>query len=171
MNKPIHYLLVGFPFAGKTTLSKQLEKQLGFARVNIDEVKEEFGFGGESDDDIPDEGWKKIFQETDRRLVLFLGEGKSVLNENEWVTKESRNRLSTVAAKAGFQTRVIYIKASKQIVRERLMKNRMHTERFDVPDSIFDWALHHFEEPTEDEDIIIYDTTVPLEDWITTYFH
>lgn len=42
--KPKQYLLVGFPYSGKTTLAKELEKSLGFAHINIDQLKFDEGY-------------------------------------------------------------------------------------------------------------------------------
>lgn len=170
MNKPLQYLLVGYPFAGKTMLSKELAKRLGFARVNIDEVKFAFGFEGVSDDDVPDEVWQKIFDETDRQLLMHLKEGKNVLNENAWVKKQWRDRLRNLAAKEGFTTKVIYVKTTEEVVRKRWEENKEKNERFDVPENIFEWAINDFEEPTEDEDVIIFDNSEVIEIWISKYF-
>lgn len=50
--KQVQYLMVGYPFAGKTTLAKALEKRFGFVRLNIDEVKIAMEYEGVSDDDV-----------------------------------------------------------------------------------------------------------------------
>lgn len=68
MNKPIQYLLVGFPFSGKTTLSKLLKQKIKYKRVNIDEIKEEFGIGNVNDDRITDETWKKSLKKYIEKL-------------------------------------------------------------------------------------------------------
>lgn len=57
---PKLFILCGLPFAGKTTLAKELEKQFGWVRLSIDEVKFEFGYEDVSDDDVPDTAWEEI---------------------------------------------------------------------------------------------------------------
>lgn len=56
--KPKQYLLVGFPYSGKTTLAEELEKRLGYAHINIDQLKFDEGYT-EVGDDVPDEATRK----------------------------------------------------------------------------------------------------------------
>ena len=78
MAKQLQYILVGLPFSGKTTLSKAISEKLDIPRVNLDEVKFEMGFEGVSDNDMTHEQWKEIFDETDKRVVEYLKQGKSL---------------------------------------------------------------------------------------------
>jgi len=106
MNKPIQYLLVGFPYSGKTTLAKELEKKLGFARINIDELKFAKGYTNVGDDEVPDQVWDEIFKEADQLIIKYLSEEKSLANEYAWVTREWRDRARKVAKDAGFDTKL-----------------------------------------------------------------
>lgn len=169
--KPIHYLLVGYPFAGKTTVAKELEKQLGFKRLSIDEVKFELGFEGVSDDDVPDEAWDKIFTELDKRIVENLKAGKTIVNEYAWLTKEWRNRARKLATELGIETKLLFVNTPEQIARERWQQNRKNNSRFDVPDSVFEEAIKLFEKPTKDENIIVYDQSMNLDAWIEKNFY
>jgi adenylate kinase family enzyme len=84
MEEQTQYIFVGLPFSGKTTLSKAISERLGIPRVNLDEVKFELGFEGVSDNNLSSEDWKRIFDETDRRVVEYLKQGKSILHETSW---------------------------------------------------------------------------------------
>jgi adenylate kinase family enzyme len=37
------YILCGLPFAGKTTLAKELVKRFGFVHIGIDQINTNFG--------------------------------------------------------------------------------------------------------------------------------
>ena len=170
-DKPVQYLFVGYPFSGKTTLSKKLERKLDFARVSIDEVKFDLGYRSVSDDDVPDEAWVKIFYELDKKIVDLLQSGKTILNEYAWLTKKWRDRARNLAQDLGIHTIVIFVDTPQEVVRQRLEENRLTQERFDVPDNIFEEALNEFEKPLDDEDVIIYRQSDSVDDWIKQYMH
>lgn len=170
MEKPTQYLPVGLPFSGKTTLSKELEKRLGFARVNLDEVKFKFGHEGKSDDDVTQEEWTEIFNETDKLVVEHLKAGRNVINETSWTKRWKRDRARKLATDLGLETKVIFVNVPVDVIRDRFLKNRLENDRFDIPDEILESAIQEFEIPTENENILIYDQKVPLEEWIKENF-
>ncbi len=170
MQKPIQYLLVGFPYSGKTTMAKKLESRLGFARINIDNLKFSKGYTNVGDDDVPDEIWDEIFTEADQLIVKYLSEGKNLANEYAWITRDWRDRARTVAQNAGFQTKVIYIKLPQETIKRRWLKNSKTKERFHWPKEEFKRYLKEFEVPTKDEDIIFYDQSFDLDKWIKNNF-
>lgn len=166
MSKPVQYLLVGFPYSGKTTLAKELQKRLGFAHINIDQLKFDRGYTDIGDDDVPDLVWNEIFTEADKLIVKHLSEGKSVANEYAWITRSWRDRARKVAKDAGFETKVIYIKLPKKVIWERWIENDKTKARFHWPKGEFERSFRDFEEPTPDENIIIYDQKILIVDWI-----
>ncbi len=165
--KPIQYLLVGFPYSGKTTLAKELEKRLGFAHINIDQLKFDKGYTEVGDDDVPDSAWDEIFNDADHLIVKYLSEGKSVANEYAWITREWRDRARKIAKDAGFETKIIYIKLPKEVVWKRWMENSKTKTRFQWPKEEFERNFKDFEEPTEDENIIVYDQNSSIENLIS----
>lgn len=170
MNKPTQYILVGLPFSGKTTLSKAISEKLGIPRVNLDEVKSEMGFKGVSDNDITHEDWKKIFDETDKRVVKHLKDSKGVLHETSWTKKWKRDRARKLATDLGIDSVVIYLKVPEEVARERWLKNREEQHRFDLSEEVFEEAAKEFEIPTEDENLLVYDQTIPVDEWIKQNF-
>jgi predicted kinase len=86
MFEAINYHLVGFAYAGKSTLAKELEAKHGFARISIDDIKWRLGFRDVGDDDVSDEVWRRVFQEADELLSQHLRAGRPVANEYAWVT-------------------------------------------------------------------------------------
>lgn len=166
MTKPMQYLLVGFPYSGKTTLAKELERRLGFARINIDELKFAKGYNDVGDDDVPDEVWDEIFNEADDLIGKYLSEGKNLTNEYAWITKEWRNRARKVAKEHSSGTKVILIDIPFEEIKRRWLENKQTKERFHWPEKEFEQYLKDFERPTEDENVIIYDQSQPIEELI-----
>lgn len=166
MEKPTQYLLVGFPYSGKSTLAKELQKRLGFAHINIDQLKFDRGYASAGDDDVPDNVWDEIFSEADKLIVQYLQEGKNVANEYAWITRAWRDRARNVAQDAGFMTKVIYLKLPREMVIQRWLQNSKTQTRFQWPEKEFEKYLSEFEEPQSDENIIIYDQTTTLDDWL-----
>lgn len=137
MNKPKQYLLVRFPYSGKSTLARELVKKFGFVHINIDQLKWDMGYTNVGDDDVPDESWNKIFKKADRLLLNCLREGKNVANEYAWITKEWRNRARKIATDGGFETTLIYLKLSKEEIIKRWKKNEESRKRFHWPKEEF----------------------------------
>lgn len=167
MNKPIQYLLVGLPYSGKTTLAKELKNNYGFAHINLDEIKFSKGYRG-GDNDVPDSVWDEIFVDADDLIVKYLKEGKNIANEYAWVTKAWRDRAVNVAKRAGFVTQIIYIKLPLDTIRKRWEENMRLKQRFHWPENEFNNYIKDFEEPTSDENVVIYDQSSPVGEWIKT---
>ena len=120
----------------------------------------------ELDDDVPDEAWEKIFNKADNLIVSILSEGKNLANEYAWITREWRDRARKVAHDAGFETRVIYIKVEPEEIKRRWLENSKTKARFHWPEEEFKSYLRDFEEPTEDESIIVYNQSMPVDEMI-----
>ena len=166
MSKPIQYLLVGFPYSGKSTLARKLKKRFGFTHINLDQLKWDLGYSEVGDDDVPDEAWRKIFASADALLVKYLREGKNVANEYAWITREWRDKARNVAGENGFATKVIYIKLSAEVIRKRWLENSQSRGRFHWPKEELERMFIEFEEPSTDENIIYYDSSLPIEKWV-----
>ena len=166
MLKAVQYILVGLPYSGKTTLARELVSICGFAHINIDELKFKRGYKDVGDDDVPDKVWEEIFEEADELIIKYLKAGRSIANEYAWVTRKWRERARKIASSGGFETKVVYIKLPVSTIKARWEENMKSKKRFHWPESELDNYIKDFEEPTEDENVIIYDQTISLEDWI-----
>jgi len=166
MTKPINYLLVGLPYSGKSTLAIELKNRYDFAQINIDELKFKKGYKDKGDDEVPDKVWDEIFIEADELIIKYLKEGKNIANEYAWVTRAWRDRARKVAKDAGFDTKVIYIKIPLSVIKERWLKNNQSKSRFQWPEHEFENYINDFEVPTTYENVIVYDQSIPANDWI-----
>ena len=67
--------------------------------------------------------------------------------------------------------KVIFVDVPESVARERWLKNRRTGNRFDVRDDDFAQVVDNFQSPTDEEDVIRYDQTLPLSEWVDQVFH
>ena len=162
------YVMCGLPFAGKSTLVKELIKRFDFSLVASDEINSERGIGlhGEA---IPMQEWDKTYDVVYKRLMQLLSQGKTVIYDDCNFTKKQRDIAKDIAQTQQAQTRVIYVNTSKEEVTKRWQQNRITSHRFDIRDEDFAQVVDNFQAPTQDEGVIIYNCSFPLEKWAELY--
>jgi predicted kinase len=166
---PTLYILCGLPFAGKTTLATQLLAQRDMAYVNIDHVKADEGYFV-SDDQVPDADWPGIYDVVHASLLLPLRLGRDVLYDASNLTRKERDEFRDLVTKRGFAAKVIHVAVPAAKVRERWQANKTSNERFDLPAPVLEEALEAFEEPSKEEDVIVYAPTQNVSRWIKANF-
>lgn len=164
MNKVKLVIMCGIPFAGKTVLAKKLEKDLGFVRVDLDEVTFELMGSEVKDGDIDQAGWDKIYQEMYRRIEELLKEGKGVVHDTGNFTVYERGLISDIAKKVGAGLVTVFLDVPVEVARERMQKNRETGERSDVTDKAFDEAVAEMEKPLEQENPLVYNNENKYQD-------
>lgn len=166
MRKTILLIFCGLPFAGKTTLANELVKRFGFVRIDLDEINGERGLGGLSNDEISNEDWQETYQISYERTEHLLREGKTVINDTANFTREQRDKLRAIARKVGVDSIVIYVNVPESVARQRWQNNRLTKLRYDLRDEDFAEVADNFQHPTEDENILQYDQTTSVNEWI-----
>ena len=169
MNEPRLYILCGLPYAGKTTLAKELVKRFGFVYIDIDQINTNFDVGLVGAPISP-EAWKRTYTEAYKQLKDALGAGQSVLFEGASYTKELRDQLRTIAFEREGVSQVIYVDISESEARQRLHSNRITQHRHDVHDDNFAIVANHFEPPAQEEQVLYFLQSEPLEEWILQNF-
>ncbi|MDP9371911.1 MAG: ATP-binding protein [Chloroflexota bacterium] len=165
MARPRLLILCGLPFAGKTTLARELEQRRGFARVEIDAINAERGVWDDRHGMSPEE-WDETYRESYRRLEAPLRKGRSVIYDATNFTREQRDRPRAIAARHGVPATVIYLDVPEAEARRRWQRNREAGLRADVRDEDFALVVGAFEPPAGDEAAVRYDPSVPLDEWI-----
>jgi len=165
MEKPWLYILCGLPFAGKTTLAKEMVKCLGMKRVSIDEINGERGVWNDDTGMSPEE-WTKTYEEAYQRIATFLRQGESVVDESANFTIEQRNHLRAIAENYNAQAYVIFVDVSLAEARRRWRENRQTAARNDVRDDDFAHIVEYFEPPVENENVLRYDGSLSPREWI-----
>ena len=163
------YILCGLPFAGKTTLAKELVKRFGFMHIDIDQINTNFGVGLSGAAISPEE-WERTYSEAYKQLEVALDSKYSVIFEGANFTKELRDRLRAIACERGVASRVIYVDISETEARQRLHSNRITQHRYNVRDDNFALVATYFEPPTQEEQVICYRQSEPLDEWIQQNF-
>lgn len=169
MTKPYLYILCGLPFAGKSTLARELETWLCIKRVSIDEINGERGIWS-NETGMSAEEWERTYQEAYRRIATHLSHNEDVIDESANFTREQRDRLRNIAEQHYAQTRVIFIDIPLSEVRHRWQANRQTMTRADVRDEDFAHVVDNFAPPTEDEHVLRYDGTISPADWVRERF-
>jgi predicted kinase len=169
VSEPRLYILCGLPFAGKTTLVKELVKHFGFVHIDIDHINTNFGVGLRGASISPEE-WEITYTEAYKQLGDTLDAGQSVLFEGASFTKVLRDQLRAIADERSVFSWVIYVDISESEARQRLHYNRVTQQRYDVRDDNFDLVTTFFEVPTGEELVLSYNQSQPLEDWIQHSF-
>ncbi len=165
------FVLCGLPFAGKTTLAKELVKRFGWVRVDIDDINTERGIGTKTNDEISDADWKITYDESYRQVDKALKNGKTVINDTANFTKEQRDKLRAIADKYDAPTKVIYFNIPDEIARKRWQENRITHQRNDVTDADFAEVADNFEIPIKEENVIDFDGTAEVGKWIDKVFN
>ena len=149
---PTLYILCGLPGAGKTTLAAAITKGRDIAYVSLEHIKNDEGFFV-SDADVPEADWSGIEDVIHASLLMPLRLGRSVVYDANNLGRGQRDDLRALAASRNFASRVIYVAVPEKTLRER------------APDAI-DAALAAFEEPSKDEDVIVYAPTQDVAKWV-----
>ncbi len=163
------YILCGLPFAGKSTLARELAKTHDLAYVAMDAINTERGLGLHGDA-ISEEDWDITYQEAYRRIDSFLTQDESVIYDAPSFTKEQRDQLRAIAHRHGMSAKVIFVDVPESVIRERWLQNRRTGNRFDVRDDDFALVVDNFQLPTDEEDVIRYDQTLPVSEWVHQVF-
>ena len=95
-----------------------------------------------------------------------LSNGRSVISDISNLERINRDKLREIANDNSSLSRVIYVRTPTKIARERWLENKITKTRFDITEKIFTEAILTLEEPTEDEDVMIFDINENTDEWI-----
>jgi predicted kinase len=148
-------MMCGVAGSGKTTFSLDLEAK-GFARVSIDEeLWREAGRYGV--DYAPEDYAAKLIAARSAvaaTTAKLLAQGRAIVVDSSFWSRAHRDEFAQLIERAGGQRRLVFLKASEGLLRERLERR---SERFDanaalpIDDETLARFLVSFEEPGPDE--------------------
>lgn len=164
MGLPTLYVMCGLPFSGKTTLARALANQCGFVHLDLDAIARAKSLFPE--EGISDEQWGQVFREVYRQVATLLTSGKSVIFDAVNYDRVGRDRLRTIAQQSGSSVHVIYMNLSIQKIEQQRQANQANHQRPPVRDKDFVELAAGFEIPTVEENLIVYDGTQPVPEWI-----
>jgi predicted kinase len=164
LSKSTLYILCGLPFSGKTTLAQALASQCGFVHLDLDTIARAKNLFPEKG--INDEQWGHVFEEVYQQIAALLISGESVVIDAVNYDRVGRDRLRTIAKQSDSSVYVIYINLPLREIEQRLQANRANPQRPPVREEDFMELATQFEIPTIEENILIYDGTQSVQEWI-----
>jgi len=149
------FILCGFPYSGKSYVVNHIKSRTDIRVVSIDDIFKAKGFDWNTNK-LPDSAeWQQIFDESCAMVKTALTRDTNVLFDSTNQTLESRNKLRQVADSIGFNTYVLYIKTPIETVWQRWEENKENPTRSVVSKELVHMTIDMFEEPTEDENVIV----------------
>ncbi len=170
MEKPTLYILCGLPYSGKTTLARALRNKLGWAYVSIDIIRERLGFSWKENEKVTADDWRNIFETSYDDMIARLNEGKSVIYDSTNHDVTSRERLRNHAFDTGFSSKVIFLNIPEATIWERWEENQKTPTRSHISKDLLQQTINSLDPPTKEENVIVYDQSMNLEDWVERYF-
>ena len=152
-------MMCGVCGSGKTTYAKQKEKN-GYVRLSIDE--ELWKTYGRKGIDYPDSRYEELSEKVEamlcEKLIRFMKDGKNVVIDFSFWSKENRDFYREIIAKAGGTAELVYMKASKETLQKRLKKRNTllnANSPFIITNEILEHHYNNFEEPQGEGEIIL----------------
>jgi len=158
------YIMCGLPFSGKTTLAQSLATECDLVHLDLDVIAREKSLLPE--EGIDDEEWGHIFREVYQQAAALLASGQSVIVDAVNFDKAGRNRFRMIAQQSGSSVYVIYVNLPIQQIEQRRQTNKANVERPPVRDEDFVELTREFEIPTIEENLLVYNGTQPIVEWI-----
>lgn len=159
--KPTLYLMVGYPGAGKTTISEIIARKTGATHLWADRVRRE-RYGeptysvAENDD---------LYSHLNRVTAELLEAGNSVIFDTNFNFRHDRDLLRQIGSTHGAHTVLIWVNTAYEVARHRATvapPNKAHRILGLMSNADFESNASRLEPPTADEQPIIVDGAVPL---------
>ncbi len=161
MNKTL-YIITGLPYAGKSTLTKKLVEKFNFTVTSVDKFLDTKDF---KSDTMSQADWDLVYSEAYKELELYLRENKDVIFDGGSLKKSERETLREIAKKSNANSKLIYVSAPSEKIKERWLENQTTKERGHLEENSLNTAFDMFEEPTPDENPIVYTEGTDFNVW------
>lgn len=142
-------LLCGRSFSGKSTVAASLADSLPGQVVSLDQINEERGLHG--GDGIPLSEWARTNELAQGRVIARLRADQTVIVDDTSSPRFLRDGWRALCSSAGAPMVLVYVDTSMDVIRRRLMDNRVTGQRGDVTDEVMAAHQESFEPPEEDE--------------------
>ena len=157
--KPIVYLICGLGGSGKSTYSQKLAKN-GMTKFSIDEYV--YSQHGRSITKMSENEYLEIYRaskiELDKQLSEAIQQKYTIVVDYGFWTRKGRDYYKKLIEENGGEWKLIYLKASPEVLLKRLKeRNKLtHANAFPVTEEKLQEYIARFEEPNgEGEEIIL----------------
>lgn len=149
--KPKVVIMCGLPFAGKTTLSQEIGRNLGYVRVSFDEKWQQMVKDG------MEVNWESVTLACEEEIRECILKGENVCYDNLAQEQGMRDSIKQKIANDGGKPILVYVKISEEEARRRREGNVKTKKRHNPSDGDFERALDTFEPPREEEQAIVFE--------------
>lgn len=159
--KPVVYLLCGLGGSGKSTYAQKLEKK-GLKKFSLDEYV--FSIYGRAIASLPEQVYLQHYRtakiKLDNELVSVIKNKQSVVLDYGFWRRESRDYYKQLVEKHDGEWKLIYLKASPDVLMKRLKQRNKRTDAnaFPVTEQKLREYIERFEEPINEGETIILQT-------------
>lgn len=162
-------LMCGLSFSGKSTVARQIAGRLDAELISLDGINAERGLDGGQG--IPVEEWVKTNRIAHERAATQLRAGRDVVIDDTGSPRFIRDEWRATASRAGAVFALVWVQIDPELQRERVLANRTDLSRHDVVDAVLVEHITGFEDPVDEDPIVIdaHDTTSEqhLDDLVT----
>ena len=142
-------LICGRSFSSKSTVAASLADSLPGQVVSLDQIDEERGLhGGEG---ITLSEWARTNGLAWDRVIARLRDDQTVIVDDTSSPRFLRDGWRALCSSVGAPLVLVYVDTSMDVIRQRVMDNRVTRQRGDVTDEVMAAHQESFEPPEEDE--------------------
>jgi predicted kinase len=158
MKRPRLYLFIGYPGAGKTTISQIIEAETGAVHIWADHERQKMF-------DQPTHSAaesRQLYTRLNDVAGRLLGEGKSVIFDTNFNFYKDRQHLREIASRHQAEAVVIWVTTDKALAKQRAVEDShgRDTRLYgNMSGADFERIAGHLESPLEDENPIKIDGT------------
>ena len=158
MEKPILYLMLGYPGSGKTTTSRMIHELTGAVHLWADHIRRERF----RDPTYTHQENLELYKHMNELTAELLAANNSVVFDTNFNFYKDRQHLREIAKEHGAETKLIWVKTPKTLAKERATKDahKQHTRVLgDMSVEDFERMSMNLEEPHPNEPHITIDGT------------
>lgn len=146
-------LTCGLSFSGKSTLAAGLSNALAAELLSLDQINEERGLrGGQG---IPLEEWAATNRIAHERARALLADGRHVVVDDTGSPRFIRDEWRATAAAAGTPFVLVWVQVNPELQSQRVLANRADPGRSDVTDAVLAEHGASFEDPVDEDPLIV----------------